>query len=142
MPETRAAYQHFLQIPTRWMDNDVYHHVNNVIYYSFFDTVINHYLIHHGGLSFSDGEIVGFARQSHCEYLKPIAFPDVIDAGLRVGHLGNSSVRYEVGIFKQGEDDPAAQGHFVHVFVDRASGQPTRITGQLREAMQRLLISD
>ena len=138
--ERREHYKHFRPIPTRWRDNDVYHHVNNVIYYEFFDTVINGYLMDKGGLSYSDGDSVGFAVETHCQFLAPIRFPDVVDAGLRIAHLGNSSVRYEIGIFKQGEDTPAAVGYFVHVFVKRETSQPTRITGKLREAMEAILI--
>lgn len=136
---TRADFPHFLSIPTRWRDNDVYHHVNNVVYYAFFDTVINQYLIEQGGLDFRQGTLVGFAVETHCQFLRPIAFPDVIDAGLRVGHLGNSSVRYEIGIFKQGDAEPAAVGYFVHVFVDRVTNQPTPITGTMRTALERLV---
>jgi len=139
-PPPRSDYPHFLTIPTRWMDNDVYRHVNNVVYYSFFDTVINHYLIHAGGLDYERGEQVGFAVESHCQYLRPIQFPDVLEAGLRVGHLGNSSVRYEVGIFKQGEDTPSAFGYFVHVFVDTQSQKPTPIADPIRSALARLLV--
>ncbi len=136
----REHYKHHLQIPTRWQDNDVYQHVNNVVYYEFFDTVINSYLIQHGGLNFTHGETVGFAVESHCQFLKPIRFPDVVDASLRIGNLGNSSVRYEIAIFKVGEDEPAAVGYFVHVFVNRETNQPTRIVGKLRDAMQSLLV--
>lgn len=138
--ERREHYRHYLQIPTRWRDNDVYHHVNNVIYYEFFDTVINGYLMDIGGLDFSSGDSVGFAVETHCQFLKPIRFPEVVEAGLRVGKLGNSSVRYEIGIFKADEPDPAAVGYFVHVFVDRQVNQPTRITGVLRQAMEALLV--
>jgi acyl-CoA thioester hydrolase len=138
--ERREHYKHFRQIPTRWRDNDVYHHVNNVIYYEFFDTVINGYLMDAGGLDYSEGESVGFAVETHCQFLKPVRFPEIVDAGLRVGKLGHSSVRYEIGIFKQGEDDPAAVGYFVHVFVDHASNTPTRIEGQLRQAMEALQV--
>lgn len=138
--ERREHYKHILQIQTRWRDNDVYHHVNNVVYYEFFDTVINGYLMKHGGLSYTDGESVGFAVETHCQFLAPIRFPDKVDAGLRIAHLGNSSVRYEIGIFKAGEDAPSAVGYFVHVFVNRETNEPTRIDGKLREAMQALLI--
>ena len=100
---TRAAYPHFLPIATRWMDNDVYGHVNNVVYYAYFDTVINRYLIEEGGLDIAGGDAIGLCVESHCAYLRPIAFPDDVDAGLRVAHLGRSSVRYEIGIFAQGE---------------------------------------
>ena len=139
--ERRAHYQHQRQIPTRWRDNDVYHHINNVIYYEFFDTVINGYLMDVGGLDFSGRDSVGFAVETHCQFLKPIRFPEVVDACLRVGVLGNSSVRYEIGIFKPGDEEPAATGYFVHVFVDRLTQEPVRISGKLRAAMEALLSS-
>ena len=132
--------EHCRQIPTRWRDNDVYHHINNVIYYEFFDTVINGYLMDEGGLDFSAGESVGFAVETHCQFLKPIRFPEVVDACLRVSKLGNSSVRYEIGIFKPGDEEPAAVGYFVHVFVDRETRQPVRIIGRMRRAMEALLV--
>lgn len=140
--ERREHYKHFRQIPTRWRDNDVYHHINNVIYYEFFDTVINGYLMKHGGLDYTNGESVGFAVETHCQFLKPIRFPDVVDAGLRVAKLGNSSVRYEIAIFKEREESPAAVGYFVHVFVDSQTQKPTRIQGRLMSAMEILLVSD
>ncbi len=136
--ERREHYKHSRAIATRWRDNDVYHHINNVIYYEFFDTVINGYLMEAGGLDFSAGDQVGFAVETHCQFLQPIQFPDVVDACLRVGKLGNSSVRYEIGVFKVGNEAPAAVGYFVHVFVDRLTGAPTRISGRLREAMEAL----
>ena len=139
--ERRAHYRHSRQIPTRWRDNDVYHHINNVIYYEFFDTVINGYLMDVGGLDFSGGDSVGFAVETHCQFLKPIRFPEVVDACLRVAVLGNSSVRYEIGIFKPGDEEPAAVGYFVHVFVDRLTQEPVRISGKLRAAMEALLSS-
>jgi acyl-CoA thioester hydrolase len=142
LTERRSDYMYFQTIPTRWMDNDVYQHVNNVVYYSFFDTAINQYLILEGGLDYEKGSTVGFAVESHCKYLRPIQFPDVIDVGVRVGHLGNSSVRYEIGIFKQGETEPAAIGYFVHVFVNREFGKPTPIVGQLRDVLTRLVLTE
>ncbi len=138
--ERREHYQHRRQIPTRWRDNDVYHHINNVIYYEFFDTVINGYLMEAGGLDYSRGKSVGFAVETHCSFFKPISFPEVVEACLRVSKLGNSSVRYEIAIFKPGQAEPAAVGYFVHVFVDRETQQPTRIEGRLRAAMQALLV--
>ena len=138
---TRADYKHFLRIPTRWHDNDVYQHVNNIIYYSFFDTVINEYLMREGGLDYEHGAIVGLAIETHCQFKKSIKFPQAIDAGLRIGKLGNSSVRYEVGIFIEGDDDCAAFGHFVHVFVTRPENKPTPIPPRLRDAMARLVVS-
>ena len=138
-PETRDAYPHFLPIQTRWMDNDIYGHVNNVTYYSYFDTVVNSYLIDVGGLDIHDGTVVGFAVETTCRFFKPVAFPEKLAAGLRVGKLGNSSVRYEIGIFKDGEDTAAAAGHFVHVFVDRATDRPTPVPAPIRKALEKLV---
>lgn len=136
---SRADYRHHLAIATRWMDNDVYGHVNNVVYYSFFDTVINRYLIEQGGLDIHLGPVIGLAVDTACRFARPIAFPQVIDACLRVAHLGTSSVRYEIGIFVQGDDACAAHGHFVHVFVDRASRKPTPLPPRLRSALEALV---
>ena len=122
------------------MDNDIYGHVNNVIYYAWFDTVINEYLIREGGLDIHQGRIVGYAVETFCRFHRPITFPESIDAGLRVGHLGNSSVRYELGLFRQGEDRPAATGHFVHVFVDRGTNKPTTIPTTIRACLEHLSV--
>ncbi|HLI20678.1 MAG TPA: thioesterase family protein [Stellaceae bacterium] len=138
-PPQRADYKHFLTIPTRWMDNDVYGHVNNVVYYSFFDTVVNRYLIAEGGLDIEKSPVIGLVVETLCRYFKPLAFPDVIEAGLRVGRLGNSSVRYEIAIFRQSDDAPAAAGHFVHVYVDRATRRPVPVPDQMRRALGRIL---
>lgn len=138
-PPRRADFPHFLSIPTRWMDNDVYGHVNNVVYYSYFDTVINEHLIRDGGLDIHDGSVVGYCVESQCRYLAPLAFPETIDAGLRVGHLGKSSVRYEIALFRQGEDAPAAVGHFVHVFVAREENKPTAIPPAIRACLEGLM---
>jgi acyl-CoA thioester hydrolase len=137
-PEPRAAYRHFQRIPTRWMDNDVYGHVNNVQYYSYFDTVVNQYLIEQGVLDIERSAVVGLVVETGCQYFTPIAFPDVVDAGLRVARLGNSSVRYEVGIFRNQEAATAAQGYFVHVYVDRASRRPVPLPAELRDALARI----
>ena len=134
----RPDYPHFLAIPTRWMDNDVYGHVNNVVYYSYFDTVINEHLIREGGLDIHDGSVVGYCVESQCRYLAPLAFPETLDAGLRVAHLGKSSVRYEIALFRQGEEAPAAVGHFVHVFVAREENKPTAIPVGIRACLERL----
>jgi acyl-CoA thioester hydrolase len=139
LPETRANYPHFLSIPTRWMDNDVYGHVNNVVYYAYFDTVINQYLIAEGGLDIEQGAAIGLCVESHCKYLRAVAFPDDLEAGLRVVHLGRSSVRYEIGIFTRGIEDIAAQGWFVHVFVDRATRRPAALPELLRAALEKLV---
>jgi acyl-CoA thioester hydrolase len=138
--ETRARYRHFLPIPTRWMDNDVYGHVNNVVYYAYFDTVINQYLIADGGLDIAGGAVIGLCVESHCAYARPVAFPDLLDAGLRVAHLGRSSVRYEIGIFTRGEDAAAANGSFVHVFVDRATRRPTPLPDSIRTALEKIRV--
>jgi acyl-CoA thioester hydrolase len=135
----RADYAYFVSIPTRWMDNDVYGHVNNALYYSFFDTVINRYLIVEGGLDIARGLAIGLCVESRCRYRKVIAFPDDVDAGLRVAKLGRSSVTYEVGIFAREETNAAAEGSFVHVFVDREGRRPTPIPDSLRSALARLV---
>jgi acyl-CoA thioester hydrolase len=134
----RSGYAHFQAIPTRWKDNDVYGHVNNVEYYSYFDTVINSYLIRAGGLDIHGGAQIGYCVESHCRFDAPLAFPEVVDAGLRVAKLGTSSVRYEIGLFRAGEDTPAAEGWFVHVFVDRATGRPAPLNEPLRAALAKL----
>ena len=136
--ERRADYPHYLAIATRWMDNDVYGHVNNVVYYSYFDTVINKYLVEAGGLDIHAGAAIGIAVESHCAFHRSLAFPDLVEAWLRVGRLGTSSVRYEIGLFRAGDEAPAATGHFVHVFVDRETRRPTPIPPVLRAALQRL----
>jgi acyl-CoA thioester hydrolase len=132
-----AEYPHRLAIPTRWNDNDVYGHVNNVEYYAFFDTVINAYLIEQGGLDIQRGDVIGLCAESHCEFRAPLAFPATVQAGLRVGHLGRTSVRYEIGLYGDG-DEPAATGWFVHVFVDRTERRPAALPPPLREALERL----
>ena len=137
---TLGDYPHHRAIPTRWADNDVYGHVNNVEYYAFFDTVINAWLIAEGGLDIQDGAVIGLCAESHCEFTAPLAFPETVTAGLRVAHLGRSSVRYEIGLF--GADGrAAATGWFVHVFVDRASRRPVEIPGDLRAALEALQAS-
>jgi len=135
----RERFGHFHTIPTRWMDNDVYGHINNVVYYSYFDTLINRYLIDEGGLDFRAGNIVGIAVETTCRFYRSFAYPEDIEAGLAVGHLGNSSVRYEIGLFAGTEIEARAEGHFVHVFVDRPSMRPTPIPERMRQALQRLL---
>ena len=135
----RDAYPHHQAIPTRWNDNDVYGHVNNVEYYAFFDTVINTFLIAEGGLDIHAGEVIGLCAESHCRFHAALSFPEVVDAGLRVETLGRSSVRYGIGLFREGEaHEPAATGWFVHVFVDRATRRPVPVPDRLREALERL----
>ena len=137
---TRADYRVFYPITTRWSDNDVYGHVNNVTYYSYFDTVANRYLIEAGGLDISDGRIVGFVVNSGCEYHAPITYPEPIEAGVRVDRLGNSSVQYGIAIFKPGREEAVAHGHFVHVFVQRAQNKSVPIPEQLRGALEKILV--
>jgi acyl-CoA thioester hydrolase len=134
-PELRQSYRWFLDIPTRWMDNDVYGHVNNVIYYSYFDTIINRYLIDQGGFDFHNAPVIGITPETFCRFHKSFAYPEIVEAGLRVGRLGGSSVRYDVGLFARGEDTARADGHFVHVFVDRASQTAVPIPAKLRTAL-------
>jgi len=135
----RDQYPHLEAIPTRWADNDVYGHVNNVEYYAFFDTVINRWLISEGGLDIHAGAAIGLCAESHCEFLAAVAFPDVVEAGLRVGHLGRSSVRYEIALFRAGDAPAIATGWFVHVFVDRETRRPQEIPPRLRAALDRLI---
>jgi acyl-CoA thioester hydrolase len=137
-PEPRDAYRHFQRIPTRWMDNDVYGHVNNVHYYSYFDTVVNQYLVEQGVLDIERSSVIGLVVETGCHYFSSIAFPDVVHAGLRVARLGNSSVRYEVGIFRNDEERTAAKGHFIHVYVERASRRPAALPDALRQALTRI----
>ena len=134
-----AGYPHRMTIPTRWNDNDVYGHVNNVEYYAFFDTIINAFLIQEGGLDILQGPAIGLCAESHCKFTAAVVFPEPIEAGLRVGLLGNSSVRYEIGLFGDGGETAAATGWFVHVFVDRQSRRPQRIPEAIRSALERLV---
>ncbi|HEY1996276.1 thioesterase family protein [Paraburkholderia sp.] len=140
-PTSRNAYPHFLPITTRWMDNDVYGHVNNVVYYSYFDTVVNEYLIRAGVLDVEHGATIGLVVETQCNYFAPLVFPDRVEAGLRVVRLGSSSVRYEVGLFKEGETQAAAHGHFVHVYVDRATRRPVALPDDLRVALGPLVFN-
>jgi acyl-CoA thioester hydrolase len=139
--EGRGSYPFLSTLTTRWKDNDVYGHVNNVEYYSYFDSVINRYLIREGGLDIHDGPVIGLCAESHCRFLRPLAFPRDVDAGLRVAHLGRSSVRYEIGLFGEGEESPAAEGWFVHVFVDRSTRRAHEIPPVVRAALGRLRVS-
>lgn len=140
-PLSRDDYRYFLPITTRWMDNDIYGHVNNVVYYSYFDTIANHFLIKEGGLDIHDGGIIGFVVSSQCSYKSGIAYPEPIEGGFRVNRLGNSSVEYGIGIFREGSDTACAAGTFTHVFVDRASQRPTAIPPQMRAALESVLVA-
>jgi acyl-CoA thioester hydrolase len=136
-----ADYPHRMTIPTRWHDNDVYGHVNNVEYYSFFDTIINEYLIRAGGLDILRGPVIGLCAESHCAFTAALVFPAPVEAGLRVSKLGTSSVRYDIGLFGGGGDPAAATGWFVHVFVDRETRRPMPIPAPIREALAKLVVS-
>ena len=138
VPAIRGAYAAFLAIPTRWMDNDAYGHVNNVVYYSLFDTAVNRYLIEAGALDLHAGATIGLVVETHCNFFAPLAFPQAVDAGLRVAQVGSSSVRYEIGLFAAGAPLCAARGHFVHVYVDRASRRPVALPPNLLQALEGL----
>ena len=138
--EHRVAYRHFLPIATRWMDNDAYGHVNNVVYYAYFDTVVNAYLIAAGVLDIANSPVIGLVVETGCKYFSAVAFPDEIDAGLRVAKLGNSSVRYEIALFRRGSDVAVAQGHFVHVYVERTTRRPVPLPGPLRKALNNIAV--
>ncbi|HCS27594.1 MAG TPA: thioesterase [Spongiibacteraceae bacterium] len=142
MEKTERAYYHrFYPITTRWMDNDIYGHVNNVTYYSYFDSAANRFLIEECGLDIHKGEIIGFVVSSGCDYHAPVAYPEKLEAGLAIEKLGNSSVRYNIGIFKEGEDRAAASGFFVHVFVTRKDQKATAISEATREAMRAICLA-
>lgn len=134
----RADYKHFRLIPTRWMDNDFYGHINNVVYYAYFDTLLNRYLIDEGGFDITNDTAIGVAVETMCRFHRPFAYPETVDAGLRIGKLGTSSVRYEIGLFGEGEADARAEGHFVHVFVDRTTQRPVPIPAKIRVAPERI----
>ncbi len=134
----RADYRRFERIDTRWMDNDAYGHVNNVVYYSWFDTAVNRMLVAEGLLDITGGATIGLVVETGCRYFASTAFPDVITAGVRVGHLGTSSVRYEIGLFRNDEDETAAQGFFVHVYVDRTTRRPMPVGDALRGFLETL----
>ena len=135
-----GSYAHRVAIPTRWADNDVYGHVNNVEYYAFFDTAINTWLVREGGLDIHEGGVIGVCAESHCTYHAGVSFPETVEVGLRVGKLGRTSVRYELAIFREAGDEPVATGWFVHVFVDRASRRPAEMPERLRGALERLVV--
>ena len=135
-PSSRADYRAFRTITTRWMDNDVYGHMNNVVHYSLFDTAVNGWLVENGVLDIHAGGQIGLVVETGCRYFAEMAFPDVVTAGIRVARLGSSSVRYEIALFRNDEDVAAAEGFFVHVYVDRASRRPTPLDGRLRAALE------
>ena len=132
----REAYKRFRAIPTRWADNDIYGHVNNAAYYGFFDTAVNCFLIEEAGLDIHAGGVIGLVVETGCSYFAPLAYPETVEAGVCAARLGNSSVTYEIGLFRQGEADPAAQGHFVHVYVDRETRRPVALPAEMRTALE------
>ena len=136
---SRGRYRVFQTITTRWSDNDVYGHVNNVVYYSWFDTAVNSHLIDQGALDIHDGDTIGLVVETQCNYFAPLAFPQKVEAGIRVARLGGSSVRYEVGLFAQGEPLTAAHGHFIHVYVDRHTRRPVVLPAKLRSVLEVLV---
>lgn len=137
-PQPRSAYKVFRTLGTRWMDNDIYGHVNNVVYYSWFDTAVNGWLIEQGALDIHAGEVIGLVIETQCNYFESLAFPQDVHAGLRVAHLGKSSVRYEVGLFAPGRETSAAAGHFVHVYVDRSTRRPVPLPDTLKRTLETL----
>ena len=137
--DRRADYPHVLAIPTRWMDNDTYGHVNNVTYYSYFDTVVNEHLVRAGGLDIHNAPAVGLVVETSCSFHRPLSFPDTVDAGLRVAKIGNSSVMYEIALFRRDDEAPAATGRFVHVWVDRVTQRPTSVPPRIRAALAPLV---
>jgi len=138
-PAVREAFAHFTAIDTRWSDNDAYRHVNNVVYYGFFDTAVNRLLIEAGALDLEQSPAVGLVVETQCRYFAPISFPDRVHVGLRVARLGSSSVRYELGVFRNDEPSASAEGHFVHVYVDRASNRPVPVPEAVRRVITPLL---
>jgi acyl-CoA thioester hydrolase len=137
-PEARSAYPVFRTLTTRWMDNDAYGHVNNVVYYSWFDTAVNAFLVERGVLDIERGQTIGLVIETQCNYFAPLAFPQNVEAGIRVAKLGSSSVRYEVGLFAEGEDLTAARGHFIHVYVDRETRRPVPLPAPLKTVLETL----
>ncbi len=140
-PKPRSHFRHFYPITTRWSDNDAYGHVNNVVYYQWFDTVVNQFLIVNGTLDIHEGSAIGLVVETHCNYFSSVAFPDPVTAGLCVTRLGDSSVRYEVGIFRDDDALASAQGHFVHVYVDRITRKPTPIPAPARALLQTIVVN-
>ena len=137
-PRPRADFALFMPIQTRWSDNDAYGHVNNVVYYSWFDSVVNRFLIERGALDIAASEVIGLVVETRCSYFSSLAFPQSIEAGLRVAHIGKSSVRYEIGIFAAQAPMCSAIGHFVHVYVERASSTPVALPQTLKEVLQEI----
>lgn len=140
-PATRAAYRAFRPITTRWMDNDIYGHMNNVVHYSLFDTAVNGWLIAQGALDVHGGGQIGLVVETGCRYFAEMAYPDVVTAGIRVARLGNSSVRYEIGLFRNDDDVAAAEGFFIHVYVDGRTRKPASLNDGLRNVLEKITVS-
>jgi acyl-CoA thioester hydrolase len=138
--ERRENYGYRADIPTRWMDADPYGHVNNVIYYSWFDTAVTRMLFERKVIWLKDSPTIGLCVESHCEFFAPVEFPETVEARVRIGRLGDKSLRYEVGLFLEGRDEPVAAGHFVHVFVDRETRRPTSLTPEQKAAVADLAV--
>jgi len=136
----RADYAAFRRITTRWADNDIYGHVNNVVYYGWFDTAVNAHLIEAGVLDIHGGPVIGLVVETGCRYAAPLAFPQTIEAGIRAAHIGTSSVRYEVGLFAEGAVEAAAEGFFIHVYVDRETRRPVPLSAPLRAALEAISV--
>lgn len=139
-PDRRDSYRYFQTMTTRWMDNDSYRHMNNTTYYSFFDTIVNQYLIENGVLDVEKSEVIGLVAETMCSYFKSLGFPSKVTVGLRVGRLGTSSIRYEIGLFADRAEEASAQGHFVHVYVTRETGRPVPLPEALRSVVSRLTV--
>lgn len=137
-PYARKDFPYFSTIQTRWNDNDLYGHINNAVYYTYFDTVVNGFLIEKGLLQLGQAQTIGLVVETLCQYFAPLAYPDSIDAGLRTRKIGTSSVTYEIALFKKGCDTAAAQGHFVHVYVDEKTRKPTPLSNQMRSLLHQL----
>jgi acyl-CoA thioester hydrolase len=135
----RNDFPHFLEIVTRWADNDVYGHVNNATYYSYFDTLVNRMLVERNLLDPAKSNAIGVVVETACRFFAPLSFPEIIDAGLRIAGIGNSSVQYEIALFRRGEKEPAATGHFVHVYVDRATRRPVPVPAEVRAGLEPLI---
>jgi acyl-CoA thioester hydrolase len=138
-PNEKSAYAHHLAIPTRWADNDIYGHINNSVYYFYFDTVVNRWLIDNGLLALGESEVIGLVVGTSCDYFAPAAFPDEITAGLRVAKVGSSSVTYEIGLFRNDETTAIAQGSFTHVYVDEKNRRPAALSDTMRKRLGEIL---
>jgi acyl-CoA thioester hydrolase len=142
VPESRSAYHQYRRIETRWADNDAYGHVNNVVYYAWFDTAVNAYLIEQGVLDIHNGATIGLVVETHCNYFAPVVFPQAVEVGIRVAHIGRASVRYELGVFVENDNREfvacAAKGHFVHVYVDKLTRLPSPLPSMFKTVLEKL----